>query len=61
MTDETGEIFVIYLSDEDARGIGLVPGWYYETDYTDVPVGPYKAREYAERRARLSVQQEQAA
>lgn len=46
------EIVTMYVSADDVAGTHITPGWYFETDRTDVPQGPYKS----ERNAKLSAQ-----
>lgn len=49
----TTEIVTMYLNQSDAEDAHLEPGWYFETDETDVPQGPYPSQVAAEIAAQL--------
>lgn len=42
------EIITMYLNQLDAEAADLEQGWYFETDETDVPQGPYQSQYAAE-------------
>lgn len=47
----TTEIVTTYLNQSDAEAAHLEQGWYFETDETDVPQGPYPSQYAAEQAA----------
>ncbi len=53
-------ISTIYLNDEDAKDSGLESGYYYETDKTPAPVGPYQTRYEADHAAKIAVKRGEA-
>lgn len=53
-------ISTIYLNDEDAQDSGIESGYYYETDKTEAPVGPYQTRHEANHAAKIAVKRGQA-